>query len=172
MIRRVTTAMVSVLMALCLFAGPIQETHADEPYSVMMLSSKGLSTAIEPRVVNVGPPSIELRFSYQLRSLPWIELDAGLALIVYPEHVPELRVGARIFPIRAFSRLPVLRDLFVRVGIQNLLTLSGFDYAPNGEVGVAFSGKRLIGYLALSESYYMLHPRLTTDVRIGAGFRF
>jgi hypothetical protein len=160
------------LMALGLFVCPVQEVCADEPYSVMMLSSTGWSTAIEPRVINVGPPSIELRFSYQLRDLQWIELDAGLALIAYPEHVPELRLGARFFPIGAFSRAPVIRDLFVRVGIQNLVTVAGFDYAPNAEVGFAFSGHRLIAYLALSESYYVLHPRLVTGVRLGAGFRF
>jgi hypothetical protein len=149
-----------------------QMAEASEQHSIMMLSSKGISTAIDPRVVNIAPPSIELRYSQNLERYSWIEFDAGLALIAFPEHVPELRLGARIYPVRALTQMPVVRDFFLRAGASALLSIDGFDYAPNGEVGFAFSGHGIIFYVALSETYYIQNPRLVTDARIGAGFRF
>jgi hypothetical protein len=144
----------------------------DGPFSLLLLGSTGLSTTIEPRVVNLGAPNVELRLSYRFRNQPWIELDAGLALIAYPEIVPELRLGARFFPIGAFTQIPVLRDFYLRAGAHALLSGPGFDYAPNAEMGFAFSARRLIVLVAMSETYYVRNPRLATEVRLGVGFRF
>ena len=141
-------------------------------FSLLALGATGLSTAIEPRVVNLGPPSIELRFAYRFPAHTWMELDAGLALIAFPEIIPELRLGTRFYPIGAFSKLPVLRDFYVRPGAQALLHGRGFDFAANAEVGFAFSARRLIAVVAVSESYYVRNPRLATEARLGVGFRF
>ena len=170
MIRRAMLAAAVAIIATALTHPPA--AAADEQHSVVAIASVGKSLSTERRVDNLAPPWVELRYAYEPTSQPLVRLTAGLAVIVFPEHIPELRIGARVHPLQPVTRAPVARDLFVAASLQTLLSIDGFDVAPHLEVGVCAEASRLVGFAAIGVSRYLRGPRLVTEARIGVGFTF
>lgn len=146
--------------------------RADDQHSVAAIAAVGKSLTSDRRVDNLAPPSVELRYGYRLPAQPLVRLEAGLAIVVFPEHIPELRLGARAHVLQPLTMAPVARDLFIGAHLQTLVSIDGFDLAPNLEVGLAVERSRLVGVLAIGVSRYLRGPRLVTEARVGVGFTF
>ena len=138
--------------------------------SLVALAGVGFSRSLDPPVRNLGAPVFELRYARRLTR--HLEPDVGLALIAFPEPVPELRAGVRFRPL-AHAHIPIVSGLFLRPGAHALLAGgAGFEWALGAEVGYLADARRLLGYLALATTRVFRHPRVLFEARLGAGFRF
>lgn len=140
------------------------------PSSVVVVTNpRGASLSLSPKSPNFSPPAVELRCGH--RVAPWLVPEIGVALLVLPEHIPELRIGTRIHAF-AGAQHSIVRDFFARPGAQILLTTAGTDGGPGLEIGLALRGGGLLGLVSLGSNYYVRRPRLVAELRLGVGFQF
>ncbi len=164
--------LVPVVLGAC-FAAPKRQppraaettSAAEHRHAVTVVASPFALSLSQDRVVNnAGAPGAELRWSYRL--LDAVRPELGLAVIAFPEQVPELRPAVRFHP------LPFARWLFGSVGAGLLLDIEGFDFSPGVELGVRPEWRRIHAVVAASAHEYVFGPRLAAELRIGVGFAF
>lgn len=160
-------ASVLVVALVAMAATSAAEPAPAGPWHVTALYHEGASISWQPRVQNNSAPIVEGRLGYRLR--PWLIPDLGLALNAFPEQVLELRPGARVHPA---SHIPYMRVLFVRLAVHALVSIDGFDVAPDLEVGAAIGSGPIYAYLAGHAGVYVIDPRVVLGGRVGFGVRF
>lgn len=156
---------------LTLFVLRVAPAYAD-PSTVevtVLTNPAGISFSLEPKAPNLAPPMLELRAGHPLRA--WLVPELGVALLVYPEYVGELRIGARLSPWSTATNQAVA-GLYVRPGASALLSLSGFDAGPSLELGEILRHDRLHAIIAIGSTYALLHPRWVLELRVGVGATF
>ncbi len=145
------------------------EAEVHQFHELSALVSLGQSQSLDTNASNFAPPSVELRYGYQFK--PMLKLEAGVAIVAFPEVVPELRFAINTKPL-AITNVVVLRDLYVRAGPQLLAVTKGSDWSLHAEGGLSVTAARVTFTLGLAIARHIRGPRLNRELRTGVGFAF